>query len=295
MEGEIMRRAEALAKLPEHKEFIKKDSRRGKYAKQAANVRARRASLKQRELAIPINSTSSRVQGAASSSHAGGTRSEIKSATPRKESTTTVPYQPPHKRVVSNRFEVFSSMPVSVEEEAPDTSDASSASTHFKRKKPRQQIPLGHRPMTRSQTNSGNSKNHAIYVGSYNPLFNDHSNFKNELLDTAGSVDLNPPNGGDPQASSGEGSPSLHSESVSGEAEQVLATNHGQSVEEQMKQMMAALQQKEEELAALREQVANARNSVNDASTSQNGPPPRPPPEITLEGIQRMISEGVKA
>jgi hypothetical protein len=73
MEGEIMRRAEALAKLPEHKEFIKKDSRRSKYAKQVANVHARRASLKQRELAIPTNSTSSKVQGAASSSHADGT------------------------------------------------------------------------------------------------------------------------------------------------------------------------------------------------------------------------------
>ena len=36
-------------------------------------------------------------------------------------------------------------------------------------------------------------------------------------------------------------------------AKQVLATNQGQSIEEQMNQMMAALQQKEEELAALRE------------------------------------------
>jgi hypothetical protein len=73
MEGEIMRRAKALAKLPEHKEFTKKNSRHSKYAKQAANVRARRASLKQRELAIPTNSTSSKVQGVASSSHASGT------------------------------------------------------------------------------------------------------------------------------------------------------------------------------------------------------------------------------
>jgi hypothetical protein len=183
------------------------------------------------------------------------------------ESTTTMPYQPPHKRVVSNRFGVFSSMPVSVEEEACNTSGASSASVHLKRKKTRKQIPLGHRPVTRSQTNSGNSKNHEIYVGSYNPLFDDHSNFKNELLDTAGSADPNPPNGDDPQTSSDDGSPSPHSESESGSAEQVLATNHGQSVEEQMNQMMAALQQKEE-LATLREQVANIRNRANDVNAS---------------------------
>ena len=77
----------------------------------------------------------------------------------------------------------------------------------------------------------------------------------------------------------------------------MLATNEGQSVEEQMNRMMAALQQKEEELAALREQVANTRNHTSDAnaSTSHNGPHPHPQPEITLESIQRMISECVKA
>ena len=295
IEGEIMRRAEILAKLPEHQEFIKKNLKRGRYAKQAANVRARRASLRQREMAIPTNSTSSWVRGNASSSHAGGTRGEIKAATPKVENTTTLAYRPPHKRASSNRFEVFSSMPVSVEEKACNTSDTSSASAHFKRKKPRKQIPVGHRPVTRSLTSSGNSRNNTIYVGSYNPLFDDHSNFENELLDTAGSADLNPLNGEDPQASSGNGSPSSYSESEPSSAEQVLATNQGQSVEEQMNQMMAALQQKEEELAALREQVANTRNRTNDvnASTSHNGPHHQP--EITLEAIQRMISEGVKA
>ena len=42
--------------------------------------------------------------------------------------------------------------------------------------------------------------------------------------------------------------------------------------------MMAALQQKEEELAALREQVANTRNHTNDVntSTSHNGPHHQP-------------------
>ena len=118
-------------------------------------------------------------------------------------------------------------MPVSVEEAAYNTSDTSSASTHFKRKKPRKQILVGHRPVTQSLTNSGNSRNNTIYVGSYNPLFDDHSNFENELLDTIGMTDPNPLNGEDPRASSENGSPSLHSESEPGDAEQVLATNEG--------------------------------------------------------------------
>jgi len=152
IEGEIMRRAEILAKLPEHQEFIKKNSKRGRYAKQAANVRARRASLRQREMAIPTDSTSSWVRGHASSSHASGTQGEIKAATPRVEDTTTLAYRPPHKRASSNRFEVFSSMPVSVEEATYNMSDTSSASTHFKRKKPRKQMLVGHRPVAQSLT-----------------------------------------------------------------------------------------------------------------------------------------------
>jgi len=267
-----------LAKLPKHQEFVKRNSRRGRYAKQAANVRARRASLKQREMAIPTDSMSSWVRGDASSRHAGGTQGEIKAATPRVEDTTTLAYWPPHKRASSNHFEVFSSMPVSVEEATCNTSDTSSASTHFKRKKPRKQILVGHRPVTQSLTNSSNSRNNTIYVGSYNPLFDDYSNIENELLDTAGSADLNPLNGEDPQASSEDGSPSPHSESEPGDVEQVLATNEGQSVVEQMNRMMDALQQKEEELAVLREQVANTRNHTSDvnASTSHNGSHPHP-------------------
>ena len=58
---------------------------------------------------------------------------------------------------------------------------------------------------------------------------------------------------------------------------------------------MVALQQKEEELAALREQVANTRNHTNDVNTSTSHNGPHHQPEITLEAIQRMILEGVKA
>ena len=84
-----------------------------------------------------------------SSSHADDTQGEIKkAATPKVGDTTTLAYWPPHKRASSNHFEVFSSILVSVEEVACNTSDTSSASTHFKRKKPHEQIPLGHHPVT---------------------------------------------------------------------------------------------------------------------------------------------------
>ena len=219
-------------------------------------MRARCASLKQIELAIPTDFMASKAQRGVSSNHAGG--------------KTTVPFFPPHKRALSNRFEVLSSMPVSVEEEGCNTSDTSSTSAHFQRKKPRKQVRTGHHPVTRSLTNSD-------------------------------STDLNPPNGEDPHAATNDDLQSPHGEGEPSEserdAEQVLTTNQGQSVEEQMNQMMVALQQKEEELVALREQVASTRNRTSDAnaSTSQGGPPRHPPPEISLESIQRTNSEGVRA
>jgi hypothetical protein len=48
----------------------------------------------------------------------------------------------------------------------------------------------------------------------------------------------------------------LNNEDGPSRVEQVLAANDGHSVEQQMAQLMATLQQKEDELAALREQVA---------------------------------------
>ena len=47
----------------------------------------------------------------------------------------------------------------------------------------------------------------------------------------------------------------------------------------------------------LREQVDNTKNHTSDvnASASHIGPHPHPQPKITLESIQRMISECVKA
>jgi hypothetical protein len=110
-------------------------------------------------------------------------------------------------------------MPVGITEKYSDASQSSSASTHFKRKKPHKKIPSGHRPITRSLSGCCSYDSNAIS--------ND---------------DLCSP---------------LNNEDGPSRVEQVLAANDGHSVEQQMAQLMATLQQKEDELAALREQVAN--------------------------------------
>jgi hypothetical protein len=74
----------------------------------------------------------------------------------------------------------------------------------------------------------------------------------------------------------------------------VLATNQGQSIEEQMNQMMAALQQKKSwQRSVTRWPTPKKRTNDVNASTSHNSPHPQP--EITLKAIQRMISKGVRA
>ncbi|KAG2589915.1 hypothetical protein PVAP13_5NG333200 [Panicum virgatum] len=235
VEGEIMRRAEALAKMPEYQTLIKREPWRAKYAKQASNVRAKRDSYKQRELALQADSRSSGMHWVASLSHDGGIQERV---TP---STSTMSTR---KRASNNRFEAFSSMPVGITEVACSTSDASSTSTHFKRKKPRKQISLGHRPVTRSKTSSGNEKKYSIYVGSYNPLYNEPSHANNELWDTAGSDGRNSPKEDETCIQKCGDEPNC--------IEQVLMANSGSSAEEQLAQLTEALRQKEEELAALR-------------------------------------------
>jgi len=77
-------------------------------------------------------------------------------------------------------------------------------------------------------------KNCSVYVGSYNPLYNEPSDPEKYFSNIAGSDDTildkeddsHPPNGGD----------------KSDHVEQVLTTNTGDSVEEQMAQLTAALQ-----------------------------------------------------
>ncbi|TVU40415.1 hypothetical protein EJB05_13879, partial [Eragrostis curvula] len=201
--GEIMRRAEALAKRPEYQEFVNKNPRREIYAKQAANVRAKRDEYKLREMALPVSSMCSRIEG-------------------------------------------------------PNV------------------------PSTRS----------------YNPLYDDPHGPENELLDTADSSDVPPRLEGEPS-----------------QVEQVLATNDGRSVDEQMTHLTATLQQKEDELATLRQQTAALQQRENELATlcqqmaadnarrerernaamSQGSHQPTSSPQISLEAIQRMIMEGVKA
>jgi hypothetical protein len=66
----------------------------------------------------------------------------------------------------------------------------------------------------------------------------------------------------------------LNNEDGPSRVEQVLAANDGHSVDQQMAQLMATLQQKEDELVALREQMAHEQvanhnhNNDRDASTS---------------------------
>jgi len=78
--------------------------------------------------------------------------------------------------------------------------------------------------VTRGLSNFGNEENCLTYIGSYNPLYNEPSNHKNNFYDIAASNDMNqekyddshPPNGGDKPDN----------------IEQVLATNVGSSDEE---------------------------------------------------------------
>jgi recombinational DNA repair ATPase RecF len=123
----------------------------------------------------------------------------------------------------------------------------------------------------------------------------------------------------------------LHIEGGPSRVEQVLATNDVQTVEEQMAQLTAVLQQKEDELAALRQQTTalqqwedelamlrhqeatsqqrenelaalrqqvvasnERRGDEANAAMSQNSHQSAFAP-ISLEAIQRMIAEGVKA
>jgi hypothetical protein len=124
-------------------------------------------------------------------------------------------------------------MPVGFIEGDENSSESSSTSTHFKMKKSKKND-VNHRLVTRSLTCLGNE---SIFIGSYNPLYSGFTRHENELWDAVGSSGL------------------LRIEGKPGHAEQVLATNEGQMVEEQMAQLTAVLQHKEDELVALRQQT----------------------------------------
>jgi hypothetical protein len=190
-----------------------------------------------------------------------------------------------------------------------NSSETPSASTHFKRKKSKKND-VDHHPVTCSLTSLGNE---SIFIGSYNLLYSDFTRRENELCDAAGSSGL------------------LHIEGGPSHVEEVLATNEGQTIEEQMAQLTAILQQKEDELVVLRQQTTvlqqqedelvtlhrqaamsqqrenelaalhqqvgasneRQRNEVN-AAMSQNSYQSASA-TIRLEAIQRMIAKGVKA
>jgi hypothetical protein len=137
------------------------------------------------------------------------------------------------KRASQKSFEVLASMPVGFTGGDENSSETSSTSTHFKRKKSKKND-VYHHPVTRSLTSSGNE---SIFIGSYNLLYSNFTHPENELWDAAGLSGF------------------LHIEGGPSRVEQVLATNEVQTVEEQMAQLTAVLQQKEDELAALRQQT----------------------------------------
>jgi chromosome segregation ATPase len=144
--------------------------------------------------------------------------------------------------------------------------------------------------------------NESIFIGSYNLPYSDFTRRENELWDAAGSSGL------------------LHVEGGPSHVEEVLATNEGQTIEEQMAQLTAILQQKEDELAVLQQQTAVLQQEEHElvtlchqaamsqqrenelaalhqqvnAAMSQNSYQSASA-TISLEAIQRMIAEGVKA
>ena len=168
-------------------------------------MHASRAANKRRELALPADSLASRVGCTSNltSNHARPIHERLVGRS-RRSTSSRAPFST-QKRTSSNPFEVLFAMPVGITEKYSDASQSSSASAHFKRKKPRKQIPSGHRPITRSLSGCRSDDSNAISNDDFcSPLNN-------------------------------EDGPSR--------VEQVLAANDGHSVDQQMAQLMATLQQ----------------------------------------------------
>ncbi|KAK1614458.1 hypothetical protein QYE76_019975 [Lolium multiflorum] len=268
--GEIMRRAHALAKWPEYEEFVKEEPRRREYVTQAGRASAKRAALKRREMAVRADSGYSRIEGKSSPSSSQVSKGKVSKKsedTSRKGATTLTPW-PARNRVSSNSFEVFNSLPIGVRV-LTDTSETSSASTHFKRKKARKTVVEGPRRKTRSQKSSDNEDLRSSDGGSYNPLSD-----------------------GTPCPSESEREPHMDQPcGHMGHSEQVLVTNEARSVEEQLATLTAALQQRDDELAALRNKMSDKSSEGHGGASTSNQPGGA---ALSLEAIQRMIAEGVK-
>ncbi|KAK1616645.1 hypothetical protein QYE76_022162 [Lolium multiflorum] len=178
---------------------------------------------------------------------------------------------PAPRRTMDNSQEVFNALPIGVRV-LTDTSETSSASTHFKRKKARKTVVEGPRRKTRSQKSSDNEDLKSSDGGSYNPLSD-----------------------GTPCPSESEREPHMDQPcGHMGHSEQVLVTNEARSVEEQLATLTAALQQRDDELAALRNKMSD---NLNKSSEGHGGASTSNQPggaALSLEAIQRMIAEGVK-
>jgi hypothetical protein len=81
------------------------------------------------------------------------------------------------KRASQKSFEVLASMPVGFTGGDENSSETSSTSTHFKRKKSKKND-VDHRCVTCSLTSSSNE---SIFIGSYNPMHSDFTHPKDEL------------------------------------------------------------------------------------------------------------------
>jgi hypothetical protein len=273
--GEIMRRAHALAKWPEYEEFVKEEPRRREYVTQAGRASAKRAALKRREMAVHADSGYSRVEDRSYPSSGQDSRVRVVKKLeniPKKEAPVLTPW-PARKRDQRNSFEVFNVLPIGVTEATDSNSETSSTSVHFKRKKSKKNIVPGHRPVTRSQIDSSNEENYSDHAESHKPLRDGSEHSENELK------------------AHEEQQPDVGTIRV----EQVLVANAERSVEEQLAQLTAALQQKEDELVALRARTANNTGSEAERNASSGRNNDQGGQGLSLEAVQKMIAEGLKA
>jgi hypothetical protein len=79
-----------------------------------------------------------------------------------------------------------------------------------------------------------------------------------------------------------------------GHVEQVLVTDESRSVEEQLADLTRAQQQRDDELAALRNEISNNKNKSSEGHAGASASSQQGGAAISLEAVQRMIAEGVK-
>ena len=228
-----------------------------------------------KEMAVQTEPEPSRVREGKSSSSSQRSIAKVKewlSSSLNKVAPSLSPW-PLRRKNENEPLEVFQAMPVGVRTAKDNTSESSSASTHFKRKKPRKTVVEGPRRQTRSQKGSENEDLGSSNDGSYNPISD-----------------------GTPCPSENDQEPHVHLpyNHIADHTEQVLTMHETRSVEEQLSDLRAILQQEEDELAAFRSQKSEEQNKVNEMNGGE-GSSRQGSAALNLEAIQRMIAEGVKA